>query len=54
MVLTFQIWTGCQIKKNLKIVNKELSDTFNLPIGYELVRDVGWRLPIIIYEKIIL
>lgn len=38
-------------KKNLKIVNKELSDTFNLPIGYELVRDVGWRLPIIIYEK---
>jgi hypothetical protein len=30
---------------NIEISTNELSDLYNLPIGYELVRDVGWRLP---------
>jgi hypothetical protein len=30
---------------NIKIDTEELSQLYNLPIGYELVRDVGWRLP---------
>lgn len=30
----------------LPISNQELSETFNLPIGYELLCDGGWQLPI--------
>ncbi len=38
-------------ERNLKIQTKKLSTVYNLPLGYELVRDVGWRLPSLIYEK---
>ena len=31
--------------KNLLIKDDELSSLYNLPIGYELVRDVGWQVP---------
>lgn len=31
--------------KNLPINDDETSKLYNLPIGYELVRDVGWRVP---------
>jgi len=30
---------------NIKIINNKLSRLYNLPVGYELVRDVGWRIP---------
>lgn len=30
---------------NVEISSKQLSDLYNLPLGYELVRDVGWKLP---------
>ena len=32
-------------RTNIAIDSQELSDLYNLPTGYELVRDVGWRLP---------
>jgi hypothetical protein len=32
-------------RENVKITNEKLSALYNLPIGYELVRDVGWKLP---------
>lgn len=30
---------------NIKISNTELSELYNLPIGSELARDVGWKVP---------
>lgn len=30
---------------NIEIDTEELSELYNLPVGYELVRDVGWRFP---------
>lgn len=30
---------------NIKISSKELSALYNLPLGAELARDVGWKLP---------
>lgn len=36
---------------NLAIDTHELSETYNLPLGYELVRDIGWRLPALIRER---
>lgn len=32
-------------ESNIQITSEELSQTYNLPIGHELVRDVGWKLP---------
>lgn len=50
----FGVREGCDIsgmdwmplkETNLPITTPELSRTYNLPVGYELVRDVGWRIP---------
>lgn len=30
---------------NLQISNPELSALYNLPVGYELLRDTGWQIP---------
>ncbi|NIZ00164.1 hypothetical protein [Thalassospira lucentensis] len=32
-------------EKNIAIKSQDDSDLYNLPIGYEVVRDVGWRFP---------
>lgn len=36
---------------NITINSKELSETYNLPEGYEVVRDVGWHLCPFAYER---
>jgi hypothetical protein len=47
--------------KNILVSTPELSALYNLPIGYELVRDVGWlvpsflennRIPFIVFDQI--
>lgn len=30
---------------NLKISTQEMSNLYNLPVGYELLRDTGWEIP---------
>jgi len=37
--------TSPEKSSNIKIDSSELSDLYNLPVGYELVRDVGWKIP---------
>ena len=37
--------------KNLLINNEYLSELYNLPVGYELVRDVGWEIPLFLEEN---
>ncbi len=36
---------------NIAITSKKLSEIYNLPDGYEVVRDVGWHLCSFSYEK---
>jgi hypothetical protein len=36
---------------NIKIINSELSSLYNLPIGAELARDVGWNLPLYLEDN---
>jgi hypothetical protein len=38
---------------NIQITSNELSELYNLPIGYELVRDVGWKLPGFLKDNLI-
>ena len=38
-------------QKNLKIDTQELSETFGLPVGYELLRDAAWQLPQFLREN---
>lgn len=37
--------------KNIKISNIDLSLLYNLPIGSELARDVGWKLPLFLEKN---
>ncbi|MEK9569976.1 MAG: hypothetical protein VW124_13275, partial [Paracoccaceae bacterium] len=38
-------------QSNIAITNDELSQLYNLPIGHELVRDVGWHVPAYLHEN---
>jgi len=42
---------SCDKHNNLQIDTQELSETFNLPIGYNLFREPIWRLPVYIREN---
>jgi hypothetical protein len=50
-------WTGLdtspQKLSNIKIDNIKQSTLYNLPVGYELVRDVGWKVPGFLDQKAI-
>jgi hypothetical protein len=35
----------------LKIDNQYLSDIFGLPIGFSLLKDVGWELPFFLHDN---
>ncbi len=37
-------------EKRVKIENREMSELYNLPVGSELIRDVGWKLPMFIRD----
>jgi hypothetical protein len=37
----------------LKIDNEYLSDIFGLPIGFSLLKDVGWELPFFLHDNLI-
>jgi hypothetical protein len=43
----------CDKNSNLLIDTPELSDTFNLPIGYELFREPIWKFPVYLRENAI-
>jgi hypothetical protein len=38
-------------QSNIAITNDELSELYNLPIGHELVRDVGWLVPAYLHNN---
>jgi hypothetical protein len=38
-------------QKTIVITSDELSKLYNLPIGYELVRDVGWLVPAYLHDN---
>jgi hypothetical protein len=37
--------------QNIKIDSKEKSQIFNLPVSYELLRDVGWAIPQFLHDN---
>ena len=41
----------CQKQENLQITTVEQSQTFNLPIGYSLLREGNWKLPVHLKEN---
>jgi hypothetical protein len=38
-------------QRTIVIASDELAKLYNLPIGYELVRDVGWLVPAFLHEN---
>lgn len=41
----------CQKQENLLISSQEMSDTFNIPVGFTLLREGNWKLPIHLKEN---
>lgn len=45
----FHTWRRLEVRpiksSNIKITNETLSKTYNLPIGFEVLRDVAWQIP---------
>lgn len=37
---------SCQKSSHMEITTQELSETFNLPIGFQLFRETYWQLPV--------
>jgi len=47
----WQFDTSCNKDVHLQIDSQELSETFNLPIGYSLLREHTWKLPFYLREN---
>jgi hypothetical protein len=48
-------WSAMDLMPNMestiKIETEEMSEIFELPVGYDLLRDTGWKLPIFLHEN---